>query len=95
MDLSGYRISYEVTCLPTILYAGLHPLNNLPKFESFHIPSTLRTMPIECRVILYDDKGEALDFSSTMVAAIPSIVTSTINLLPLKMIDAFLTKLDY
>jgi hypothetical protein len=88
--LSNLTIDYQITSIPNVLYAALHPAIEIPEFESFIIPDSLKSSIIECRFIIYDNEGKYIDFSSQLCPANSFTLTKLVNIIPLKMINNYL-----
>jgi hypothetical protein len=69
---------------------GLHNATEIPEFTSFEIPAEVRSSPIECRFVLYDEEGNCLELCSQMTPPHPISLTRMVNIIPLKMIEKFL-----
>lgn len=85
--LDEYTIDYHITCLPSVLYAGLHKASDIPEFSGFTIPEDLRQQPIECRFALYNKSGELIELASQMAPGMPLAISKVINMIPLRMVD--------
>jgi hypothetical protein len=84
INLEDYKISYEVTVLPNVLYAELVNAKTPLVFDSFYIPEELKNFALECRFILYDKDGGCVEFSNNIT--LEQQIVYTLNLVPLKMI---------
>lgn len=92
--LENYIIIYEVTCLPTVLFADKVIATEPLEFNDFHIPAGLSGQPIEVRISIYDNiTGDIVELNSDMVPASPGVVRHALNLSPLLMIQNLMQKL--
>jgi hypothetical protein len=91
--LEDYILIYEVTILPTILFAQLVKANEPLEFKDFELPQETIGSTVECRFSLYDKEGKLLELSSNTVPGYPSTIVASLNIVPLKMIKTLLTKL--
>ncbi len=92
IDLTQYKLVYEVTQLPHILYAGLTTAKDPFYFEKLEIPAHLKPLPIECRFLLFGPEGELVEMAHRTEFA--GSVVSIINTIPLKMIGELVKKLS-
>lgn len=90
INLQDYFITYNITCLPVILYSKLILAEDYLKFDSFYIPPELESSLIECNFCLYNKEGDLVEFSNNVVSNLNII--STLNNIPLKMIKNLLLK---
>lgn len=91
IDLSKYTLIYEVGVMPVIIIAELTPANRPLYYESIEVPPHLKSIPIECRFLLFDPDGKLIEIAHEIQMA--SMLVSIINLTPLKMISKYLDQL--
>lgn len=91
--LASYWLSYEVTALPVILFAELVRADTPLSFSEFYVPKDVLGAPVECRVLLYNNRGHLIEMSSSMTVGYPSAIAAVLNVAPLKMINNLLNTL--
>lgn len=91
-NISNYQLVYNITSLPTILFATLTKAQEPLSFDSklFTIPEELKGLPIEIRISLYDKEGELVDMISKISPASPSIICQSAELIGLKLVKKLL-----
>ena len=92
--LSTYRLVYEITALPTILFAQSTTAEEPLEFRSFEIPEPLQGTPVECRFLLFNQEGNLIELSSNIYPGYPSTLAAACSLIPLKMINKLLDNLQ-
>lgn len=90
IDLTQYKLVYEVTSMPHILFAGMTSAKDPYYFDKLEIPAQLKPLPIECRFLLFGPEGELIEMAHRTEFA--GSITSIINAIPLKMINTLIAK---
>lgn len=85
INLEEYKISYEITILPHVIYSQLVSANNPLEFKELYIPPELENKAIECRFVLFSPKGECIELSNNIV--LKNNLKYTLNIVPLKIIQ--------
>lgn len=80
VPLSSYKLIYQVTALPAVLFVGMTPANERFIWDKFYVPPQIEGLPIECRFVLFDDKDQLLEFCSE--TAHPGTITTILNTVP-------------
>lgn len=94
MKLEDYKLTYEVTQMPLILYAAITNVLEPLDFEDFTVPSECKVKPIECRFAIYKPSGELEDMKQHFIPCIhPSAVIAVLHNVPLGMLKELFTKL--
>ena len=83
VTLSDYRLTYEITSLPTIVFAGMTAADEPFHFTRFEVPPI--NGPIECRFSLFDKSGNLIELSNQYVHS--TTLVATCNIVPLRMIE--------
>lgn len=92
--LDDYTLIYEITCLPTIIYAQSTKASEPFEFkDNIDIPSYLSTSSIECRFSIYHRNGDLIELSSEMLPSSGFTIKNTMNITPLKMINKLVEQL--
>lgn len=89
--LANYRIVYEVTVAPHIIFCEMTPADQYFTFPTLEIPPELRQQPIDCRFLLFDQEGQLIEME--MQTAGEQTLCYTLNITPLKMIQRLVARL--
>lgn len=90
-NLADYKLVYEIGVMPTIIIASMTPANQPLYYEVIEVPPHLKAIPIECRFLLFDPTGNLIEMAHEIQMA--SMLVTTVNMTPLKMINKFLAQL--
>ncbi len=85
IKLEEYTLVYEITSLPYLIFVKAVPANLVYDLSEIEIPSQLKAAVFDCRFILFNNKGEPVDFVAEMGSALT--VKTISNMTPLKMIN--------
>ncbi|MBD2201566.1 hypothetical protein H6G33_09425 [Calothrix sp. FACHB-1219] len=89
INLSEYKLVYEITILPHILFAQLTNADEPLYFSKpLEVPTELQHFSIDLRVGLYSPEGRLIELANKLVHY--KTVTSELNILPLKIIHNYL-----
>lgn len=87
MKLEDYKLTYEVTQMPLILYAAITSVLEPLDFEDFTVPNECKVKPLECRFAIYKPNGELQDMKQHLIPCIhPSAVITVLHNVPLAML---------
>ena len=94
INIKEYIIVYNITVLPTILFAQLTQANEPLEFDKdkFNIPDVLKGQPVELRVSLYKSSGEIEEMISDILPSSSAIICNMANLYGLKLVKKLLDK---
>ena len=94
-NLSKYILVYNITALPTILYASLTPADEPLTFDAskFVIPPELVGTPIELRVSMYNPEGTLIELASNMLPANAVMIANSAQLTGLKLVKKLIDNL--
>jgi len=94
-DISKYTLVYNITALPTILFASMTPADEPLTFDSskLHVPNDLVGTPIELRVSMYTPDGVLIELASNMLPANPLMIANSAQLTGLKLVKKLIDNL--
>jgi len=95
-DISKYILVYNITALPTILYASMTPADQPLTFDAskLHVPNELSGTPIELRISMYNPNGVLIELASNMLPANSLIIANTAQLTGLKLVKKLIDNLN-
>lgn len=94
-NISKYMLVYNITALPTILYASMTPADEPLTFDAtkLTVPPDLVGTPIELRVAMYNPQGVLIELASNMLPANPLMIANSAQLTGLKLVKKLIDNL--
>lgn len=93
--IEKYTLVYNITALPNVLFANITKASEPLSFNSelFILPSEIKDIPIELRICLFNEEGNLVEMSSSVLPHSSKIICQTAELSGLRIVKKLLDKL--